>query len=388
MSTVTEAGAVKASGSAAMVNRVVAFLSWAGVFVAGALSFSHVFGKSLPCGTTGGCDTVAMHPTAAWFGVPVALVGLIGYLLLAGLAAARSFGPPNMWKPLSQAGLVVASFGFMASMYFVYTSIAVIQATCLWCLASAGIMTAIFFATLVMSQMPVPEGRGGRQDMMATAGGMILALGSLGGYSAYLNAKAEDIVKGVNLQGITIEELLPGESRMKGTADAPVTIIEFADVNCPACRRAAPVIEQIFREGKGRIRIAFRHVPLVEHAGHETSMHAAVAAEYAAKSGKFWQYLGACFSEANEFRVKSPEGLIQIATEMGLDEEGVRAAMQSDSPEATSVVADLNLSKQIDLGGTPTFIVLAKGAEPKVVTISRLEALLKEEPYLSLIEGK
>jgi uncharacterized membrane protein len=102
---------------------------------------------ALACGD-GGCETVQMSPYAYVFGIPVALLGLAGYLgifavALAGLqprfAAAR-------WP--TDALLLLATGGVAFSAYLTYLEAAVIHAWCQWCIVSAGIIVAIFVAVL------------------------------------------------------------------------------------------------------------------------------------------------------------------------------------------------------------------------------------------------
>lgn len=71
-----------------------------------------------------------------------------------------------------------------------------------------------------------------------------------------------------------------------GPADAPVTVVEYGDLECPNCKQAAPAIKLLLRRFTGRVRFVFRHFPLEEV--HPHAIQAAEAAESAGAQGRFW----------------------------------------------------------------------------------------------------
>src|SRR5438128_9734611 len=71
-----------------------------------------------------------------------------------------------------------------------------------------------------------------------------------------------------------------------GPADAPVTLVEYGDFECPFCARSYPAVKQIRRELGDQLRFVFRHFPRPEH---PHARHAAEAAEVASAQGHFWQ---------------------------------------------------------------------------------------------------
>src|SRR5256885_7403663 len=72
-----------------------------------------------------------------------------------------------------------------------------------------------------------------------------------------------------------------------GPVNAPVTLVEYGDFECPFCGRAYPELQQVLRQVGGKVRFVFRHFPL--SAEHPHAQHAAEVAEAAAAQGKFWQ---------------------------------------------------------------------------------------------------
>ncbi len=372
---------------APVVNRMAGLLAWAGVFVAGALTYSHIADKSMPCGPSHGCDTVATSAYSTVLGVPVALIGLIGYLILAGLSAARPVMGKSKWRLLTNLSLGGAVFGFLASIYFVYTSLAVIKATCEWCMASAAIMLVTLIVTIWLWSLEDPEPVATRADAVLQGSSLILVLGAMGGFVKSMDNAAERGMPPI-APGLTLQELLPDKAKMRGNDDAPVTVVEFADFNCPACRSSAKEMSKLFEEGHGRIRWAFRNLPLVNLKGHETSMHAATLSELAAEKGKFWTFFEAAYKPENTERVKSIDGLKQIAVECGLKIDDVVAALQPDSEAAKSVLRDDDLSLKLGVLSTPAYIVVANGVDPRAVSAKRLPDVLHGDPYKNLIWGQ
>lgn len=104
---------------------------------------------SLSCGPGGGCEYVQTSPYAVLFGVPVAFVGVAGYLVLF-LASLLGLQPRWIHRRQPTVALVVLSGGAVAfTAYLTYLEAAVIHAWCRWCLVSAGLIAAIFVTSLV-----------------------------------------------------------------------------------------------------------------------------------------------------------------------------------------------------------------------------------------------
>lgn len=351
-------------------------LSLAGVCVAGVLTYAEAANLIVPCTAGGGCDAVRAHESSKVAGVPVAYFGLAGYFLLALLTLAHGLTGD---RRLAVARVAVAGFGTAVSAWLTFVALTVIKASCDWCLASAAIMTLLLVVSLLAVRAEFPENR--PTPWLWLAGAIVLAIGGYGTAVNKMNEQISDSIRGIDLKNLKVADLLPPANKMKGNADAKVTVIEFADVNCEACRQIHPTVQQLFDLGQGRLRLGFRHLPLFEKTGHESSVVFAVIADFAATEGKFWDYLETCFEESNAERVKSNDGLLEIASEVGLDMKGVAKAIETDSP---TVLDDLGLCDRLSINATPTFIVIAEGQKPKVATASSLADLIQSSPYKEL----
>ena len=156
--------------------------------------------------------------------------------------------------------------------------------------------------------------------------------------------------------GASFEGLLPAtglEFNVVGRADAPVTIIEFSDLQCPHCARNAlntfPEIKRNYID-TGKVRYVARDFPL---AMHPFAMPAAVATRCAGEQGKFWQYRHALFERQNDLATSPYDAL---AAELGLDVPRF-AECQKDPAQVAAVRADIALAGSNRVTSTPTFLI-------------------------------
>ncbi|GAB4298999.1 MAG: hypothetical protein Kow0090_14490 [Myxococcota bacterium] len=151
-----------------------------------------------------------------------------------------------------------------------------------------------------------------------------------------------------------------GAAPSKGPANAPITIIEFSEFQCPFCKRAAPTIEQILKDYKGQVRIAFKHNPLPFH---NNAMNASLAAMAAAEQGKFWEMHDILFENQQALDPSQYESYAQKA---GLDVAKWKKAYESQKYKA-HIEADQKEAMTVGAQGTPTFFINGRklvGAQP------------------------
>ena len=131
-------------GPARILAALLGVLSLAGIGVAGYLTYVHWFDKPIACAGFGTCAEVAQSDYAWIGGVPVAFLGLLGYVALTAVSAfwLRVGNRFDVWPLLAIWGMSVAGVAF--SGYLTYVELFVIDAVCVWCVASAAIMTVMF----------------------------------------------------------------------------------------------------------------------------------------------------------------------------------------------------------------------------------------------------
>ena len=364
-------------------NRISQVLAWIGVFVAGVLSYSHGAGKNAPCGVSGGCTQVINSEAGQIFGVPIAYLGLAGYLGFVVLSLLRQRGDEPQFQLLTKVGLWASGLGLLYSGYLQVYSLGTIGEVCLWCLASATTMLALFVVHGLMYQASAPAEQV-PTNLVLTAVCAVAALGGVGIVTTQMTDQSRNLFK-IQTGGLSNEEILPRPEKIKGNADAKVTLLEVADVNCGACRNAAQIVRKLYDKYDGKLRVAFRHFPLYMIPGHENSVDIALVSEAAADAGKFWAFMDLAFSPQNAQRIKSEPGLMAIASQVGLNPTELRAKMNEEGL-FEKVNEDFTLAKdKLKIQGTPSFLLLVEGRSPEQVSIADLEKRLTEEPYAGLL---
>ncbi len=136
----------------------------------------------------------------------------------------------------------------------------------------------------------------------------------------------------------------------RGAADAPVTIVEFGDYECPYCGAAAPVLRQLVDESGGRVRLVFRNFPIADR--HPYALTAALAAEAAGEQGAFWPMHDLIFERQD--RLTDAE-LRSYADELGID--GERVVGEPAQAFGVRVEADFTDGLAAGVDGTPTLFI-------------------------------
>jgi len=139
------------------------------------------------------------------------------------------------------------------------------------------------------------------------------------------------------------------DAMMRGVPEAPVTIVEYADYECPYCQQTQPALEKVEAEYKGKIAFSFRDVPLPMHAH---AQKAAEAAHCAAAQGKFWQYHDMLFSTK---QLDVPQ-LKEHARALSLDAAAFDKCLDSGAT-AETVKAQFAEGQALHIEGTPSFLI-------------------------------
>jgi protein-disulfide isomerase len=144
---------------------------------------------------------------------------------------------------------------------------------------------------------------------------------------------------------------LIGDSPTRGAADARVVLVEFSDFQCPYCASAATDMKTFMAAHASDVLFVYKHFPLSRI--HPEALPAAKAAWAADQQGQFWAYHDALFAD----QAQLGESLyVKLAEEVGLDVE--RFNRDRNSPAAAAAVdRDLQLARQLNLNGTPTFLM-------------------------------
>ena len=136
-----------------------------------------------------------------------------------------------------------------------------------------------------------------------------------------------------------------------GNLSSAVTLVEYGDYECPHCGRAHPIVQEVLRTLGGDIRFVFRNFPLTEI--HPHALHAAVAAEFAATEGKFWEMHDTLFEKQQHLR---DADLLGYADALGLEGGDLSLSFESE-PLFAHVNHDFSTGVRSGVNGTPTFFI-------------------------------
>jgi protein-disulfide isomerase len=135
-----------------------------------------------------------------------------------------------------------------------------------------------------------------------------------------------------------------------GPQDAPVTLVEFSDFQCPYCRSVQSVLKRLMTAYHGQLKLVFRDFPLRQI--HPEAQKAAEAAQCANDQGQFWQYHDRLFAVTE----LGGEALKQYAVELGLDAEQFDTCLDSEK-YSQEVQNDIDDAIAVGVNATPSFFV-------------------------------
>lgn len=171
--------------------------------------------------------------------------------------------------------------------------------------------------------------------------------------------------------GVKVVEL--ADSPWKGAANGRVVVVEWADFECPACRDAAPYVQEIVQKHANDVKFVFKQYPLRSHEHAEGAARAAVAAQ---RQGKFWEMHGLLFEYPGALDRKA---LISLAQKLGLNEKQFVEDLESEAV-ADIVVRDQRQADALGLEGTPTIYINGRYYSQEVDDLESWVALEASTP--------
>jgi len=159
---------------------------------------------------------------------------------------------------------------------------------------------------------------------------------------------------------------------IRGPANAPLTLVQYADFQCPHCAAAYPEVAAIANELSDSLRLVLRHFPLSQV--HPQAQRAAEAAEAAAGHGRFWEMASLLYENQEEL---DDHSLGRYARKAGLDLKRFRKELSS-GVHAPRVRADYLGGVRSGVNGTPTFFINGKRYEGPFKSEALVAALLNE----------
>ncbi|HET7291939.1 MAG TPA: thioredoxin domain-containing protein [Vicinamibacteria bacterium] len=164
---------------------------------------------------------------------------------------------------------------------------------------------------------------------------------------------------------------LPASTPAVGPADAPITLIEFSDYQCPYCHRAQGTVDAVMSRYPGKVRFVHQEYPLAQH---PRAFAAAVAARCANEQGRFWDYHRSLMTEPGDF---ADADLARRAAQFGMDAAKLQTCVASGRFDA-DVNKAFEAGAAVGVNSTPTFFVNGRrltGAMP----FEAFQAIIDEE---------
>lgn len=172
---------------------------------------------------------------------------------------------------------------------------------------------------------------------------------------AYIATHGEELIASSNAavsraQMAKVAKMVTPQTPVSGPANAPITIVEFIDIECPYCNGVQATIREVSAKYKGKIRWVFKALPLDFHRNARPAAYAALAAQ---RQGKFWEYMAIIWPAQDKLGEKL---YVDAAKTLKLDMKKFNADRASAAVKA-QVDADLQDAGTVEARGTPFFLV-------------------------------
>src|SRR3954469_4264656 len=223
-------------------------------------------------------------------------------------------------------------------------------------IAGVGVVAGIGFTVSLLISSLAFTGGDLEEAKLGVLAGAIVA--SLGGWSVFrliarlpVSMRARQIAATIDELADLAEDVVPERDHVRGAEDAPVTLVEYGDYECPYCGRAEVVIRELLQAFGDDLRYVWRHLPLADV--HPDAQTAAEAAEAAGAQGRFWDMHDCLLDHQDEL---SPKDLQRHAETLGLDVERFAEDLRR-RVYAERVADDVHTADASGVAGTPSFFV-------------------------------
>ncbi|OFZ83934.1 MAG: hypothetical protein A3K03_01120 [Bdellovibrionales bacterium RIFOXYD1_FULL_44_7] len=340
-------------------------------------------------GETVNCDAVAASPYAELIaGLPLSGFALAWFaaLFFVALIARNVY-----WRRESiRVAFLISGTGLVCSVAFFAVMISVLKTFCLLCLVTDVVNISSFLIVLSLKpewiKVHKPDWKKWKIMIGAVAGCLLVTIATLK-LSAETPYKATEINDAANR--VWAAPVLPVDDGQAlpsiGPKDAPVTIVEFSDFQCPFCRNGALIVNSIMQKYPGKIRLIFRNFPLdpscnrnVTSGGHSAACESAKSVFCGFRQNKFQPVYEALFDRQNEI---APGRAISIALEAGAEDSALKACLDSTETEL-AINADIEEAIRLGVHSTPTFFINGKkleGAYPVQVWSKIIDKILQNK---------
>jgi Na+/H+ antiporter NhaA len=297
-----------------------------------------------------------LHPWTSFVIVPLFALANAGIHIDAGLLGDAVASPITLGIVV---GYVVGKpVGILVTAWLAFKSVTRgLRLALSWpVLAGGGVVAGVGFTVALLIAGKAFHGRQLEEAKLGVLAAALLA--SLGGWAAFrLIRMLPDAVRARQLRGTAddaidlSEDVDPARDHVRGGENAPVTLVEYGDYECPYCGQAEVVIRELLAEFGDELRYVWRHLPLNDV--HPNTQVAAEAAEAAGAQGRFWPMHDTLLDHQDEL---TPMDLRRYATALGLDLERFWDDLRRHR-YADRVAEDVGSADASGVAGTPSFFI-------------------------------
>lgn len=336
-----------------MRKLLVLIFALTGLFASVYLTWSYTSpSHTMVCLGTG-CDAVRASRFAYPFGVPMPVFGLVFYTLLVVLVLAEAHIPQRsakIWGIIT----ALAGVGVVFSAWLTYLEAFVLHAWCVWCVVQAISVLLLFLLSIGVSRTTSSQLPRARYAIVILA--VLAAIPAM----LYLTGRESQNMGAAPVQPkpqqaqVVLEgppQLIRDTSHWTGNPKAKLTIVEFADFQCPSCGTAEKTNRVIRDQFGDKVKYVFRQFPL--ETIHEYAFQAAKASECAGDQSQFWPMLAMLYD--HQAQLTAPD-LRRYANMLGLDTAKFDACLE-DPAVTRRIRIDIADANGLQVRATPTFFL-------------------------------
>lgn len=362
---------------------LIILLGILGIIASGYLTFLHIalmrgeLVGGIGCGGEGllNCHAVTASRWGQLLGMPLSLWGIIGYAGIIGLAALAKQATDQLAQKYWTLLTALAGIVILADLFLLGVMIFEIKHLCGFCLATYALNGVILFLACSVAGNPLKalvQSAGALGALVAGPSTSLfwcfILLAAAGSVSIHLST--------VYVQRGSLSSMLPqikqylsqqsrvevprGDSPTKGEGSGAIEIIEFSDMLCPVCQKAAKMVNIVLANYRKDAVMVFKHFPLdaecntsLRRTVHPGACRLAAASVCADRQGKFWEFHDRIFTGDGVYEVNN---LDQDVADLGLDLDAYSECMTSGEG-MQKVRQDVAEGIRVGVQSTPTFVM-------------------------------
>lgn len=190
----------------------------------------------------------------------------------------------------------------------------------------------------------------------------------------FLGSRPVSADKLISQTAISSDILVNNKVTRRGSSDAPITLVEFADFQCPACARFHTILNQLASDYPDQLQIVFRHYPLSQH---QNAPGASLAAEAAGAQGKFWEMHDALYQSQLDWSVApDPQPIFtELAEDLGLNQEQFAQDLKNQA-FGEKIAQDSADGDTVNVQATPTFFLNGRQVAEKGYNYEGMKSII------------